>query len=62
MKVFQILNGIAYWETPYKSVDETVGKFHSSIKFVETSDEVEVNWLYDEKTGKFTKPKEEIID
>lgn len=48
-KVFQIVNGMCHWCTPFKSVGETVGKFPSDCLFVEAPDYVHESWGYQEK-------------
>ena len=48
-KVFQIVNGMCHWCTPFKSVGETVGKFPADCLFVEAPDYVHESWGYQEK-------------
>lgn len=43
-KVFQIMNGMCYWCTPYSSVEETVGRYPEDVKFVEAPDYVNEQW------------------
>lgn len=43
-KVFQILNDMCYWLTPYQSVEETVGRYPADCKFVEAPDYVNEHW------------------
>lgn len=45
-KIFQIFNDMCYWETPFASLDETVGKFPEDVKFVEAPDYVNEQWGY----------------
>lgn len=47
-KVFQIVNGMCHWCTPFNSVDETVGKFPTDCIFVEAPDYVHESWGYQE--------------
>ena len=54
MKIFQVLDNFCYWETPYQSIDETVGKYASDIQFVEAPDHVFEGWGY--INGEFIKP------
>lgn len=49
MKVFQILNNICYWQTPYRTVAETIGKYPADVKFVEAPDYVHESWGYQEE-------------
>lgn len=61
MKVFQIFNGICYYDiTPLcPTVNDTVGKYPPAVLFVETPDYVFEGWGYDEsKEGdaRFIKP------
>lgn len=46
MKVFQIVANMCYWLTPYKSIEETVGKYPPDCKFVEAPDYVHESWGY----------------
>lgn len=58
-KVFQIVNGFCHWQTPFTSVEETVGKYPEDCLFVEAPDYVNEQWAYDAtKTGdeRFVKP------
>lgn len=55
MKVFQIENDICHWQTPYTSLDETIGKYPESILFVEAPDYVFEGWGY--MKGEFIKPQ-----
>lgn len=48
MKIFQILHGMCHWETPFKSLDETFGKFPTDCLFVEAPDYVTEQWGFDE--------------
>lgn len=43
-KVFQIMHDMCYWQTPYSSIEETVGKYAEDIKFVEAPDYVNEQW------------------
>lgn len=43
-KVFQIMNNMCYWCTPYSSVEETVGRYPEDVKFVEAPDYVNEQW------------------
>jgi len=54
MKIFQILDGFCHWQTPYKSLQETVGKFPPDLLFVEAPDYVFESWGY--LNGEFIKP------
>lgn len=56
MKVFQIENGICHWDATLKfpSVEDTVGKFPTSVLFVEAPEEVFEGWGY--LNGEFIKP------
>lgn len=47
-KVFQVVNGICYWQTPYRSISETVGKYPKDCLFVEAPDYVFESWGYQE--------------
>lgn len=47
-KVFQIVNDMCYWLTPYNSVEETVGRYPADCKFVEAPDKVNEHWGYRE--------------
>ena len=47
-KVFQIVNGMCHWYTPFKSVSETVGKYPADCIFVEAPDYVYESWGYKE--------------
>lgn len=48
-KIFQVVNGMCHWLTPFKSVGETVGKFPADCLFVEAPDYVHESWGYQEK-------------
>lgn len=48
-KVFQIVNGMCYWQTPYSSVDETVGRYPADCIFVEAPDYVNESWGFQDK-------------
>ena len=54
MKIFQILNGVCHWQTPYRSVEETFGLYPEDIVFIEAPDEVFEGWGY--LGGAFIKP------
>ena len=59
MKVFQILNGRCHWQTPFKSLAETVGRFPADCIFVEAPDYVNEQWGFDETEigdDRFIKP------
>ena len=59
MKIFQIVNGFCHWQTKYKSISETVGKYPPSVLFVEAPDYVFEGWGYDETQegeARFIKP------
>lgn len=47
MKIFQIVNGICHWQTPYHNLAETAG-FPKDCVFVEAPDYVKELWKYDE--------------
>ena len=47
-KVFQIVNDMCYWLTPYNSVEETVGRYPADCIFVEAPDKVNEHWGYRE--------------
>lgn len=48
MKIFQILHGMCHWETPFKSLDETFGRFPTDCLFVEAPDYVTEQWGFNE--------------
>lgn len=54
MKIFQIVNDICHWQTPYKSVEEAEGRYPPDILFVEAPDNVFEGWGY--LDGAFIKP------
>lgn len=54
MKVFQIKNDICFWETPYSSISETVGRYPPNILFAEAPDHVFEGWGYVD--GEFIQP------
>ena len=61
MKVFQVLNGICFWDgtEQFPALESTEGKFAPDILFVEAPDYVFEGWGYDpEETGdnRFIKP------
>lgn len=59
-KVFQLFNGDLHWETPYKSIEETKGKYAPDVIFVEAPDYVFESWSYDENAegdARFIKPE-----
>ncbi len=58
MKVFQIENGICYWDATqqFPTKQSTVGYFPPSVEFVETPDYVMEGWEY--KNGQPIKPAE----
>lgn len=45
-KVFQIVNNMCYWLTPYTSVSDTTGKYPADCIFVEAPDYVHESWGY----------------
>lgn len=47
MKIFQILNDICHWQTPYKTLKEVENRYAPNILFVETPDYVFEGWGYD---------------
>lgn len=47
MKIFQILHNFCYWQTPFKSLEET-RNFPPDCIFVEAPDYVTEQWGYDE--------------
>lgn len=61
MKVYQIFQGICYWDATRKfpTLESTIGKFTPETLFVEAPDYVFEGWGYDpDKTGdaRFIKP------
>ena len=59
MKVFQLFNGTIHWETPYKSIEETKGRYPTDVIFVEAPDYVFESWDFDgtkEGDARFIKP------
>lgn len=50
MKIFQILDGICYYDATavHPTLDSTVGKYPPDVIFVEAPDYVFENWGYDE--------------
>ena len=74
MKIFQIENNFCYVESPYSTMNETVGNFPPTLIFVEAPDYVFPGWgyingefikptapegfVYDEKTGTFHEKEE----
>ena len=48
-KVFQIINSMCSWQTPYHSIKETVGRYPADVKFVEAPDYVYEGWGYMEE-------------
>ena len=48
-KIFQIVNGMCHWLTPFKSLGETVNKFPADCLFVEAPDYVHESWGYQDK-------------
>ena len=61
MKIFQILDGICYYDaTPvHPTLADTIGKYPPDVQFVEAPDYVFENWGYDStKSGdeRFIKP------
>lgn len=61
MKIFQILDGICYYDaTPiHPTLADTLGKYPPTVQFVEAPDYVFENWGYDStKSGndRFIKP------
>ena len=59
MKIFQIVNGFCHWQTPFRSLEETVN-FPADCIFVEAPDYVNEQWGFDEtKEGdeRFIKPE-----
>ena len=57
-KIFQIVNGMCHWLTPFKSLGETENKFPADCLFVEAPDYVHESWGYQDKDGddRFIKP------
>ena len=55
MKVFQIINNICQWQTPYSSLAQTAGKYPSDVVFVEAPDYVFEGWGYQD--GNFIRPE-----
>ena len=55
MKVFQILNGVCHWQTPYRSAGETAGLYPEDVLFIEAPDEVFEGWGY--LDGAFLRPE-----
>lgn len=52
MKIFQIVDGICKWLTPFTSMTQIYEKYPSSLLFVEAPDWVGENYIYDaEKSG-----------
>ncbi len=65
MKIFQIVDGVCKWETPYKTMSEIIGRFPQDCLFVEAPDYVFEGWGYNSKDNdgsilfgndRFTKP------
>ena len=59
MKIFQILHGRCHWQTPFKSLAETEGRFPPDCLFVEAPDYVNEQWGFDETEigdDRFIKP------
>lgn len=54
MKIFQIVNDICHWHTPYKSIEETKGLYPHDVVFVEADDNVFEGWGY--LDGQFIRP------
>ena len=46
MKVFQIVNGVCYWLTPYNSKDDTIGRYPPDCHFEEAPDYVREGWSF----------------
>lgn len=54
MKIFQIVNGVCKWETPFSELGEALDKYPEDLVFVEAPDYVFEGWLYievNEETG-----------
>lgn len=62
-KVFQIINNMCSWQTPYHSIKETVGRYPADIKFVEAPDYVYEGWGYmeEDKEGNPIEGEERFI-
>lgn len=59
MAIFQIVNGKCHWRTPFKSLDETKGKFPPDCIFVDAPDYVNEQWGFDDTEigdDRFIKP------
>ena len=61
MKIFQILDGICYWDATavHPTLESTVGRYPPDVLFVEAPDYVFENWGYDEtkaEDNRFIKP------
>lgn len=58
MKVFQIVDGICYWDATeqYPTVESTIGWFPPNVLFVEAEDYVFEGWGYDADLKEFIKP------
>ena len=54
MKIFQVINDICHWQTPYVALQETEGLYPESDVFVEAPDYVFEGWGY--LGGAFIKP------
>lgn len=46
MKIFQIVNGVCKWQTPYNTVQETYNLYPADLLFVEAPDYVMEGWTY----------------
>lgn len=60
MKIFQIVDNVCHWQTPYTSLAETYEKYPSDLVFVEAPDYVREQWTYDstkEGDERFVKPE-----
>lgn len=60
MKIFQIVDNVCHWQTPYTSLAETYEKYPSDLVFVEAPDYVREQWTYDstkEGDERFIKPE-----
>lgn len=54
MKIFQVMNDLCHWQTPHKTLEETIGKYAPDIQFVEAPENVFEGWGY--LDGAFIKP------
>lgn len=54
MKIVQIVDDMVHYETPYKNLAETEGRYPTNVLFVEAPDHVFEGWGY--LDGEFIKP------